>query len=175
VAYWKNLLLHSRPWPWVCGLGLACLWPCIRKVASPHEANTVDQCTFTRKTRHFAFACMPVMCFDCQYARRCSHSNETRAPIANPPNSAQLGSTHYNSPKLHPGPCSSVGMRRGRDTQTYTHTRVTTIHFPSSTTHAKCKKNKIFWLTKFLISANVWTCWDNSRFRPFYYIHQAQV
>jgi len=21
----KNLLLHSRPWPWVCGL--ACLWP----------------------------------------------------------------------------------------------------------------------------------------------------
>jgi len=27
--YWKNLLSHSRPWPWswVCGLGLACLWP----------------------------------------------------------------------------------------------------------------------------------------------------
>jgi len=25
--YWKNLLLHSRPWPGVCGLGLPCLWP----------------------------------------------------------------------------------------------------------------------------------------------------
>ena len=23
--YWKNLLSHSRPW--VCGLGVACLWP----------------------------------------------------------------------------------------------------------------------------------------------------
>ena len=25
--YWKNLLSHSRPRPWVCGLGLVCLWP----------------------------------------------------------------------------------------------------------------------------------------------------
>jgi len=24
---WKKLLSHSRPRPWVCGLGLACLWP----------------------------------------------------------------------------------------------------------------------------------------------------
>jgi len=30
---------------------------------------------------------------DCQYARRYVVSNETRAPIANPPNSAQLGYT----------------------------------------------------------------------------------
>jgi len=28
----------------------------------------------------------------------CCHSNATRAPIANPPNSAQLGGSHYNSP-----------------------------------------------------------------------------
>jgi len=48
-------------------------------------------------------------------------------------------------PKLHPGPCNSVGMqpRRDRhtDTQTDTQTRVsgvTTIHFAPSTTHAKC-------------------------------------
>jgi len=34
----------------------------------------------------------------------CSHSNETRAPIANPPNSAQLEGTPHHSPKLHPGP-----------------------------------------------------------------------
>jgi len=45
------------------------------------------------------------------------HSNETHAPIANPPNSAQLGGTPYHSPKLHPGPCSSVGMRQATDTQ----------------------------------------------------------
>ena len=35
-------------------------------------------------------------------------------------NSAQLGSTPYHFPKLHPGPCSSVGMRRQTDTQTDT-------------------------------------------------------
>ena len=46
------------------------------------------------------------------------HSNETRAPIANPPNSAQLEGTPYHSPKLHLGPCSSVGMRRVTDGQT---------------------------------------------------------
>jgi len=42
----------------------------------------------------------------------CCHSNKTRAPIANLPNSAQIEGSPYNSPKLHPGPCSSVGMRR---------------------------------------------------------------
>ena len=49
----------------------------------------------------------------------CCHCNETRAPIANPPNSAQLEGTRYHSPKLHPGPYSSVGMRRGPDRQTH--------------------------------------------------------
>jgi len=39
-----------------------------------------------------------------------------------------------HSPKLHPGPCSRVGMRSRTDRQM----RVTTIHFSSSTTHAKC-------------------------------------
>jgi len=42
----------------------------------------------------------------------------------------------YHSPKLHPGPCSSMGMRRGKDRDTQT--CVTNIHFASSTTHAKC-------------------------------------
>jgi len=32
---------------------------------------------------------------------RC-HSNETRAQIANPPNSAQLEGTRYHSPNLYP-------------------------------------------------------------------------
>jgi len=35
---------------------------------------------------------------------------ETCAPIANPPNTAQLEGTSYHSPKLHMGPCSSVGQ-----------------------------------------------------------------
>jgi len=54
----------------------------------------------------------------------CCHTIETRAPIANPPNSAQLGGTPYHSPELHPGLCSSVGMRRGTETdkQTDRHT-----------------------------------------------------
>ena len=46
------------------------------------------------------------------------HSNESRAQTANPPNSAQLDSTPYHTPMLHPGPCSSVEMRRGTDRHT---------------------------------------------------------
>ena len=68
----------------------------------------------------------------------CCHSNATRAPIANPPNSAQPGGNPYHSPKLHPGPCSSVDTHTDR--QTDTQMRVTTIHFASSTTHAKCNQ-----------------------------------
>jgi len=52
------------------------------------------------------------------------HSNETRAPIATPPNSAQLDGTPYHSLELHPGPCSSVVMRRGTNRQTQTDTDV---------------------------------------------------
>jgi len=59
---------------------------------------------------HFAF----VLC----------HSNETHAPIANPSSSVTKGHP-YHSFKLHPGPCSSVGMRRltdtHRDGQTHRH------------------------------------------------------
>ena len=45
----------------------------------------------------------------------CCHSNATRAPIANPLNIAQLGGSLYHASKLHPGPCSSVGLRPQRD------------------------------------------------------------
>jgi len=48
----------------------------------------------------------------------CCHSNETRAPFANPPNSTQLEGSPDFSPKLHPHPCSSVGMWRGTDRHT---------------------------------------------------------
>jgi len=75
-----------------------------------------------------------------------SYSNETLAAIANPPNSAQLEGTPSHSPKLHAGPCSSVGMRRWTDRHTVRHTEtaVTTIHFASSTTRVKCNKVKVF-------------------------------
>ena len=67
----------------------------------------------------------------------CCHSHATRAPIANPPNNAQLGDSLYHA-KLHPGPCSSVGVRPRTHRQKQT--RVTTIHFASSMTHAKCNE-----------------------------------
>jgi len=41
-------------------------------------------------------------------------------------------------PKLHPGPCNSVGLGIRPRTDTDTQTRVTNIHFASSTTQSKC-------------------------------------
>ena len=67
--------------------------------------------TWTRQTAststrwHFAFAL-------------CCYSNETRAPIKNPPNSAQRG-TPRPFPNFHPASCSSVACDDG---QTYTQT-----------------------------------------------------
>jgi len=61
---------------------------------------------------------------DISHSALCCHSNETRAPIANPRKSAQLDSTLYNFLKLHPGPCSSVGMRRERDRHSDRHTDI---------------------------------------------------
>jgi len=48
--------------------------------------------------------------------------NATRAPTANPPNTARLGGILYHTPKLHPGPCNSVDMRSRTDTQAHKHT-----------------------------------------------------
>jgi len=69
----------------------------------------------------------------------CCHSNASRAPIANPLNCAQLG-----APTIPPSYIRGVravvwACGRGQThRQTDTQTRVTTIHFASSTTHAKC-------------------------------------
>jgi len=71
---------------------------------------------------HFAFAL-------------CCHSNATRALIANLPNSARLGASLSTPP-------SYIWVRAvvwaANKSQTDSQTRVTTIHFASSTTHAKC-------------------------------------
>jgi len=53
----------------------------------------------------------------------CCNSNETRATIGNPPDSAQLEGTPYHSSKLHPGQSSSLGMRRGAGRHTDTDMR----------------------------------------------------
>jgi len=52
----------------------------------------------------------------------CCHNNATRAPIENPPNSAQLGGIPYHSAKSHLGPCNSVGMQPLTDIHTDRHT-----------------------------------------------------
>jgi len=56
---------------------------------------------------------------DISHSALCCHSNKACTPIANPPNSAQPEGTCYHCPNLHPGPCSSVRMRRGTDRQTH--------------------------------------------------------
>jgi len=105
------------------------------RVTTIHFASST---THTKCKRHRASRSMYSLTFRVRVML--SYSNATRAPIANPPDSAQLGGIPYHSPKLHPGPCNSAGMRPRTDTDTRARarTRVTTIHFASSTTHAKC-------------------------------------
>jgi len=66
------------------------------------------------------------------------HSNDTRAPLANPPNSAQLEALPF--PNLHPCPCSNVGMRLGTDRHADERAR---IHFASAMPHAKCNETRL--------------------------------
>jgi len=71
----------------------------------PDKIKTTQNSTFlTQSSQYFISSVL------------CCHCNKTRTPIACLPNNAQLESTPYHSPKLHPGPCSSVGMRRGTQT-----------------------------------------------------------
>jgi len=57
------------------------------------------------------------------------HSNESRAPIANPLNSAQLGGTSCHFSNLHQCACSSVGGEGQTHRHTHTRTGATIIHF----------------------------------------------
>ena len=75
----------------------------------------------------------------------CCHSNETRAPIANLHNSAQLEGTPYHYFKLHKGPYSSVGMQWGtKDKQTYTDGRDQHTYIVLAMPHAKCKQLGVY-------------------------------
>jgi len=100
----------SKTYPSILGLGFAL----------PHtNLQTSSQFTLhSRHPPHLATACASdsVCLSKCLYYyyfafALCCHSNETQTPIAHPPNSAQLWGTPYHSPKLHPGPCNSAGMR----------------------------------------------------------------
>ena len=76
----------------------------------------------------------------------CCHSNETRAPIANPSNSAQLDGTRTIPPtyirvRAVVWECGEGQTDRHTDTQT----AVTIIHFASATPHAKCNNCSHIW------------------------------
>ena len=71
----------------------------------------------------------------------CCHSNETRAPIANLPNSAQLWGTCYHSPSYI----------RVRAVVWKCSERQKNTHYASSTTHTKC--NNLKWLSLYLMQA----------------------
>jgi len=77
------------------------LWDLLTKQLFLCTTSTTRHRASTSTRWHFAFGL-------------CCHSNETRAPIANLPNRAQLGRTIYHSPNLHPGPCSNVACGDGQ-------------------------------------------------------------
>ena len=98
-----------------------------------------------------SFFLVPFPCTHCKSAQWCT----------------TIGGSLYHAPKLHPGPCSSVGVRPRRDrqtdrqthTHTHTQTRVTTIYFASSTTHAKCNKYTQSMVNKRLITRSMVPAW----------------
>ena len=75
---------------------------------------------------------------DILHSALCRHSNKTRALIAYLPNCAQAEGTPYDSPKLHPGPCSNVGIQQNTDTQM----AATNRNFASAMPDAKCNNRK---------------------------------
>ena len=69
-----------------------------------------------------------------------------RESIANSPNSAQLGGIPYHCPSYVLVRAIVWAYGRGQThRQTDTQTRVTTIHFASSTTRAKCNYQHILY------------------------------
>jgi len=90
------------------------LWPIeVLSERNPVKVSSVESLIttwHTARTEHWYFV-----------FALCCHNNENHAPIPNLSSSAQLGGTPYHSPKLHPGPCGSVGMWRATDTVRQTH------------------------------------------------------
>jgi len=87
----------------------------------------------------------------------CCHSNETHAPIANPPNSAQLEGTPTIPPSY-----IRVHAAVWECSKRQTHTRMTNINFAMSTTHAKCNNISTSMLQWSLHNWPVWQCLQSS-------------
>jgi len=75
------------------------------------------------------------------YIGECCHSNETRAPIANPPNSAQP----EGAPTIPPSyiRVRAVVWDAARNRQTDTQTAVANILFASAMPHTKCTQQQV--------------------------------
>jgi len=86
----------------------------------------------TSTSWHFAFGTSTLFCCSI-IATKPVHRLQIRPIVHN------QSAPRTISPNLHPGPCSSVRMRRGTDRQTDTQTAVTNIHFASAAPHATCK------------------------------------
>jgi len=74
----------------------------------------------------------------------CCHGNKTCAPIANPPNRAQLEGTPYHSPsyiRIHAAVWACGETHTHYDTHTDKQTRVT-LYISRRTTHVKCKQSQ---------------------------------
>jgi len=99
-------------WTWVSQFLLCSLPPSIPE-ESPCRVH-MDQMSFLSET---SLTASTSTCWYFTFAL-CCHTNETRALIANPPNSAQLGDTP-TIPQDISGPCSSVGVMRGTDRHTH--------------------------------------------------------
>ena len=93
--------------------------PCAAGDMMLHNLDTIGSNHPCQANRHPAIRRVHAASLTFLIRRVSCHSNETGAPTANPPNSAQLGSTLYHYPRLHPGPWSSVRMWWGTDRQTY--------------------------------------------------------
>jgi len=105
-----------------------------QKINTRHRASTSTYSLTSRVRRYAVNAChvhrLPIR------AALCCHSNETRAPIANPPNSAQLG-VPPTIPKVTSRSVQKCG-HAASDRYTDRQMSVTTVH---STTHVKCTNN----------------------------------
>ena len=116
-----------------CSVFTVCLVISIDNDETRHRPSTSMYSLTFRVRRFRLYAVIPIR-LPIRAALYC-HSNETGSPNANPPNSAQLGGTRYHSPSYIRVRAVVWACGRG---QTDRQTRVTTIHFASSTTHAKC-------------------------------------
>jgi len=97
-------LLYDSTFTWLAYKALCSEMCCIETGLDACNCWLVLTRHSTSTTSRWHFFCIwryVVMCTDCQSAQWCTTRGHP-----------------YNSPKLHPGPYSSVGMRQGTDTHT---------------------------------------------------------